>query len=129
MSAKVLESALISAIKESITEDRLAEVLEEMSRLTTYPREDIKKAITLYVDNLEEKITTGPIKTRRHFLRGFVHRIEVYRTYGLVQYTFPLETGGMHSTPGGVLHIPPVLLEAKFSLVTHRLRAPIGGRT
>jgi len=129
MSAKVLESALISAIKESITEDRIAEVVEEVSRLTTYQREDIKKAITLYVDNIEEKITTGPIKTRRNFLRAFIHRIEVYRAYGLVQYTFPLETGGMHGTPPGVLHIPPVLLEAKFSLVTHRLRAPVGGRS
>lgn len=119
MSAKVLEKAVIASIKELITKDRITELVEEVSRLTTYQREDIKRTITFYVDNLEEKITTGPIKTRRNFLRALIHRIEVYRAYGLIQYTFPLETGGMQGTPGGITAIPPVFFEAKVSLVAH----------
>lgn len=129
MSAQVLEDALISAIKQSISGDRLAEVAEEVSRLTIFPRDEIEKTIALYVGNLEKNITTGPIKARRDFLKDFVHRIEVYRAYGLVQYIIPLETGGTSNTPPGVLSVPPVLLEARFSLVTHRLRAPVGGRS
>lgn len=94
----------------------LQQLHQAQSQLRCVSIEDIRP----YIENLEKQLARGPVELKRDLLRWLIHRIEIYREYGIIQYTLPTETGGTHDTPPGVLAIPPVFIEAKFSLVAHR---------
>ena len=51
-----------------------------------------KDQIVAYLEGLHEALSQGGMEGRK-YLRRMVQRIEVYRDYGVLTYSFPLEDG------------------------------------
>ena|GEM_PF-4615845 len=56
-----------------------------------------KQQIVAYLEELHEELLQGGIEGRK-CLRRMVQRIEVYRDYGVLTYSFPLEDGACPGT-------------------------------
>ncbi len=106
----LIEGLEVGGLREEISkriEERQHEKAQVLSRLAQLEAGQpevpnlTKDQIVAYLEGLHEALSQGGMEGRK-YLRRMVQRIEVYRDYGVLTYSFPLEDGGTEGAPSRI---------------------------
>lgn len=105
----LMDGLEVGGLREEISkriEERQHEKAQVLSRLARLEADQpevpnlTKEQIVAYLEGLHEALLQGV--EGRKYLRRMVQRIEVYRDYGVLTYSFPLEDGRTEGAPSRI---------------------------